>query len=83
MTASDEPMLAAGPAAREEVPAWEAEEIRRRFGREGKLAGEAWSAFRAEFGKVRQSDIHYSAAMRAFAASWTELLREIHTEESR
>jgi hypothetical protein len=87
VTASGEPMLAAGPAARDEFPAGEVEDVRRRFAREGQLAAEAWIAFRESFANVLKVHAEIraddEAAVAAFGVSWSRLLREIHEEGSR
>jgi hypothetical protein len=87
MTASGEPMLAAGPAARDELQVGEVEDIRRRFAREGQLAAEAWVAFRESFANVLKLHAEIraddEAAVAAFGASWAQLLRGIHEEGPR
>jgi hypothetical protein len=87
VTASSEPMLAAGPAARDELAVGEIEDIRRRFAREGQLAAEAWIAFRESFANVLKTHAAIRADDRAgvaaFGASWAHLLRGLHEEGPR
>jgi hypothetical protein len=87
MTASSEPMLAAGPAARDELSTGEVEDVRRRFAREGQLAAEAWVAFRESFANVLKVHAEIraddEAAVAAFGVSWSQLLRGLHEEGPR
>lgn len=87
MTASSEPMLAAGPAARDELSAGEIEDIRRRFAREGQLAAEAWFPFRKTFANVTNTHSEIpadvDALVAAYRVSFSRLLRELHEEGPR